>query len=286
MCLPQWIEITLVGALIRPAMIDNRTWDGPDLTQSQINELAELGTLLAGSPQYSDVAGFVAGIAINAWAPPDPFGTAEISLTGSFNGTNTIWLATESDNYEDTVSPNWPGPRGWRYVPTSDAMRIRVILEDEDLVNNDVIGTVELNEADLRRVWNAQGIVGVPVHTQGVGHILYLTLSVTQSTAPPVCGGACDSGTYTACTCAGSDPCGWSLDGACDSYCSMNFPADHFDDFTDCAAACNADCQSGTYSACSCSSTDPCNWQGDGVCDATCATSFPADHFVDPSDCP
>lgn len=285
-CLPQWIEITLVGALIRPAMIDGRSWDGPDLTQSQIDEMATLGTLLVGYPQYDEVAAFLAELAINAYAPPDPFGTAELALTGTFDGTNRIWLAATDENAEDTVSPDWPGPRGWRYVPTSSSMRVRVILADEDLVNDDPIGTVELNESDLRSAWNAQGVVGVPVYMQGVGHVLYLTLSVTQSTAPPVCGGACDAGLYTPCTCDSDDPCGWSEDGVCDSYCSMNYPVDHFDDFPDCAAACSADCQAGTYSACSCSSADPCNWQGDNVCDAVCASNFPSDYFNDSADCP
>jgi hypothetical protein len=266
-------------------MIDGRTWDGPDLTQSQINELAELGTMLAGQPQYSEVIAFLTGIAINAYAPPDPFGSAEITLTGSFDGTNVISLATIDDNYQDTIAPEWPGPRGWSNVPTSAAMRIRVILVDEDLANDDVIGTVELNEADLRRAWNAQNVLPVAVYTQGVAQVLYLTVSVTLST-PPVCGGACDAGTYTACTCGDSDPCGWSPDGVCDSYCSMNFPANHFDDLVDCATACSADCQAGTYSSCSCSSADPCGWQADGTCDASCASNFVSDHFDDAADCP
>lgn len=285
-CLPAWIEINLVGALIRPAMIDNRTWDGPDLDQSQIDVMAQLGATLAGYPELDEVTAFLAGVAINAWSPPDPFGTAEITLTGSFDGTNVIWLAEESNNYEDTIAPEWPGARGWRYVPTSSTMRIRIVLEDEDLALNDVIGTVDINEADLRRAWNAQAVYGVPVHSQGVGHILFVTLSVTASTPPPVCGGACDSGTYTACTCGDDDPCGWAQDGMCDSYCSMTFPADHFDDSLDCVAACSADCQAQTYSACSCSSADPCRWRNDGVCDSTCATQFPSDYFNDQADCP
>lgn len=91
---------------------------------------------------------------------------------------------------------------------------------------------------------------------------------------------------YTACTCAASDPCGWIEDGVCDSICTANFPTDHLDDFTDCAAACTSDCTGAVYSACSCSSVDPCNWAGDGVCDAACSYTYPADHFHDPEDCP
>lgn len=285
-CLPEWIEVRMVGALIRPAMVDNRLWDGPDLSTEQLDAMGELAARLAGYPNLGEVVSFIAGIGINAWAPPDVFGTAEISLNGSFDGTNQIWLADESNNYEDTISPDWPGPRGWTHVPVSATMRIRVTLEDEDLALNDAIGTVELTQADLQQAWNASGVFGVPVHMQGVGHILFVNVSVGASTPPPVCGGSCDAGTYTACTCGDDDPCGWMQDGVCDSYCSMNFPADHFGDAIDCVAACTQDCQAGTYSACSCSSADPCGWKNDGVCDSACAAQFTTDYFNDAADCP
>ncbi|MBZ0234325.1 MAG: hypothetical protein K8M05_18495 [Deltaproteobacteria bacterium] len=277
-----------MGALIRPAMIDGRTWDGPDLTSDQVAELADLAALLAGQPPlYGDVAGWISNLAINTYAPPDPFGVAELAWNGPFDPNLTQPVATTSNNEEDTLSPHWPGPPfpGWINVPTGPTLRVRLTLQDEDLIDDDIIGTVELNEADLRAAYNAGGVVGIPVYDQGVHQILYITLTVAQS-APPACGGECASGIYSACTCSAADPCGWLGDGVCDSACTANFPADHFDDFSDCAAVCASNCQNLQYSACSCSSVDPCNWQGDGVCDAACAQSFPADHFDDSSDCP
>lgn len=288
-CLPATIDITLVGALIRPAMADGRTWDGPDLSSEQIADMADLTALLAGVPPlYGDVAAFVTNLAIDAWSPPDPFGVGEIAWNGPFDDALTHPVATIENNFEDTVTPQWPGPPypGWLNVPVSPTLRVRLTLQDEDLVNDDLIGTVELNEADLRAAYNLGGVAGIPVYDQGSTQILYVTLSVSESAPPPVCGGDCASGAYTACTCGAADPCGWLGDGLCDSYCTATFPADHFDDFTDCAAACATDCTNLTYSACSCASVDPCNWQGDGVCDSYCAENFPADHFNDGADCP
>lgn len=269
-------------------MADGRRWDGPDLTPSQVTELANLAALLAQQPQYGDVAGFIANLAIAAYAPPDPFGVAELAWNGPFDASLTQALASTETNVEDTLTPQWPGPPfpGWTSVPTSATLRVRVTLQDEDLVNDDLIGTVELNEAALREAYNVGGVYGVPVFGQGAQQILFVTVSVVESPPPPICNGECISGTYSACTCGASDPCDWLGDGVCDSYCTAAFPANHLDDVTDCAAACAPDCQAGTYSACSCAAVDPCNWQGDNVCDAVCAQSFPADHFDDAIDCP
>lgn len=269
-------------------MADGRTWDGPDLSSEQVDQLADLAALLAGySPQYGDVAGFLANLAISAWAPPDPFGVAELASDGPFDPTLTIEVATINNNTEDTFSPQWPGPPfpGWMGVPTGPTLRVRLTLQDEDIAFDDIIGTVELNERDLRAAFNAGSVAAIPVHEQATQQTLFVTLSVTESSAP-ICEGACASGLYTACTCATSDPCGWLADGTCDGYCAAAFPGDYFDDFSDCAAACAEDCSNLTYSACSCAAVDPCNWQGDGVCDSACADSFPADHFDDSADCP
>ena len=49
--------------------------------------------------------------------------------------------------------------------------------------------------------------------------------------------------------------------------------------------SCPQDCTGLLYTACSCSSADPCGWVGDSTCDAQCATLFPSNHFEDPVDC-
>lgn len=44
-------------------------------------------------------------------------------------------------------------------------------------------------------------------------------------------------------------------------------------------------CQAGSPSNCTCSASDPCGWNNDGVCDSMCAAFFPLDHFADNQDC-
>jgi hypothetical protein len=278
----------LIGALISPSTSDGRTWDGPDLTTTQINDLATLASLLSGQSPYVDIAAFVVNLGIMAYAPPDPFGVAELAWNGPFDPARNLELANTSTNTEDTFNPQWPGPPfpGWINVPSGPTLRVRVTLQDEDLVFDDMIGTAELSAEDLRAAFNSGGIANIAVYDQGVHQILYLSVSVTASAPPQVCNGECTANLYSACTCAAGDPCGWLGDGVCDSFCTANFPSNHLDDFTDCAAACASDCQNLLYSACTCASVDPCNWQNDGVCDDTCAQSFPADHFDDPLDCP
>jgi Cys-rich repeat protein len=101
------------------------------------------------------------------------------------------------------------------------------------------------------------------------------------------CGTECTDLLYTACTCAAADPCGWQGDSYCDDTCAFIFPADHFDDPADCSGApvCGGDCDESYYTACTCSSADPCGWQSDGYCDSACAENFPTNYFPDPDDC-
>jgi len=234
-CPPSTVDIQLVGALIRPATVDGRTWDGTGLSAEQVDDLADLDALLAGHPAYGEVAGFIGTLALGAYAPPDPFGVAELAWEGPFDPNLTHPVATTADNVEDTLSPEWPGPPfpGWINVPMGPTVRVRIKLLDEDPADDDVIGTVELDEADLLEAYDRGGVVGIPVHDQGTGQILFVTLSVT-ATAPPACNGECWNGSYSACTCSAADPCGWQGDGVCDAACAASYPGDHFDDATDC----------------------------------------------------
>lgn len=45
----------------------------------------------------------------------------------------------------------------------------------------------------------------------------------------------CDNGYLTHCTCGADDPCGWKANAHCETFCSTEYPADHFDDSADCA---------------------------------------------------
>jgi len=101
---------------------------------------------------------------------------------------------------------------------------------------------------------------------------------------------ACEAGRMDNCTCAASDPCGWSGDGHCHSYCTVAFPDDHLDEAGDCddcddEEALAEACFTPVLNNCTCRSDDPCGWVWDFDCQSECAELFPHDHFDDFADC-
>ncbi|MFH1808984.1 MAG: hypothetical protein ABIJ09_09585 [Pseudomonadota bacterium] len=110
---------------------------------------------------------------------------------------------------------------------------------------------------------------------------------------PPTCNGECEQGTYTTCTCAAADPCGWAGDGYCDGDCASVLPGAAFDDTADCggpppppANACNGTCGNGTFDSCTCAASDPCGRAGNGTCDqSACAGVLATGAYNDSADC-
>lgn len=121
---------------------------------------------------------------------------------------------------------------------------------------------------------------------------------VTPPPTPETCANECAQGVYAACSCGVEDPCGWKNDNTCDSQCTQ-FTTTPFDDSRDCGTtpppddpppptdpvtACNGACQTASYNSCTCGTSDPCGWSGDGFCDASC-TQYRATPFDDSQDC-
>lgn len=63
---------------------------------------------------------------------------------------------------------------------TSD-LRVRLSLLDEDLVNHDAIGVVELNAWDLDAAVKANQVFHVRVDDQANGQVLFVGISVRQT---------------------------------------------------------------------------------------------------------
>jgi hypothetical protein len=102
----------------------------------------------------------------------------------------------------------------------------------------------------------------------------------------------CEAQSYTRCTCAAADPCGWTGDGYCDhSYCAWLSPSDHLEDAADCQPDCSdlanvlGACGQGRANRCTCAASDPCRWADDGYCDLACVLGFSDDQFDDTRDC-
>ena len=114
-----------------------------------------------------------------------------------------------------------------------------------------------------------------------------LLLTLSGCKLDTSCGGDCGDLMYTSCTCGASDPCNWAYDGVCDSYYCSQLTSVYFDDSADCggaSATCDMSCGLGQYTSCTCDSSDPCNWIGDGYCDDICSDILPVP-FDDSLDC-
>ena len=92
----------------------------------------------------------------------------------------SIWLADEADAIQDSYTPIWP--YGWYYtnVPIDSDVRIGVTLIDSDLVNDDPIGTAEINSTDLKDALAAQDKFYVRVDSQTDGQLLLIGITVVQ----------------------------------------------------------------------------------------------------------
>ncbi|MEP7123019.1 MAG: hypothetical protein ABJE95_18975 [Byssovorax sp.] len=171
-----------MGATIALSPNGQDCWDGIcSLQPKDFNKVAE-ALAQTGDPQEiaAAVAAVVAGYANEAYAPPDPLGTASIWNNGGYGlGIN---LALQDNNDEDTFTPSWPGDPasgnvlGWKGPFTKD-WRIRISLSDEDLVNDDSIGVVEVGYDDIVAALKYGKVYSVRVSEQGSGVILFVNIS-------------------------------------------------------------------------------------------------------------
>ncbi len=173
---PDTIDISLVSALIGPGKSDKTQWDGfGDVPDSVTTGLAAA----LGAGPYAPVLGFMTSAAIASVSKPDPFGYAQVNYQGTWELDTD--LANENDNTEDTFTPQWPENPGWQNVPYSKNLRVRIVLQDEDISNHDDMGKLEINAAHIEAAWAAQKVHQIRVADQTYNQVLYFGISVTAS---------------------------------------------------------------------------------------------------------
>ena len=166
LCAVPLVTITFSQAFIRLGLLDGTNWDGPG--QAPAGALGAVAAALGAPVILQPLIDAYAGAALGAFDPPDPFGTAELSGFGAIN------LPT----IEDTYTPSWNAT--WRNValdPEAD-IRLRIDLTDEDLVNDDPIGSVELSSADLQAALAAGRQIAIRTDRQELGYIVAVSISV------------------------------------------------------------------------------------------------------------
>ncbi|MBI4704057.1 MAG: hypothetical protein HY744_23355 [Deltaproteobacteria bacterium] len=175
---PEVVSIRLIDATVRPWDGSQECWDSNDVVSAE--SVQALAVALGASDPYAAVAAFIAGLLIEHYAPPDPYGWAQIFVDNAWQPELDLWLASWENNYENTVTPSWGPPySGWDHVPLQENVRIRLSLVDEDELNeDDPIGAVELDYDDLLAAVDSGEVYEVPVWGQGQGAILFFGISV------------------------------------------------------------------------------------------------------------
>jgi len=178
--LPKSVNVTLIDAVIRPWASDGKTWDGTDaIPEGTVTAVSEAFGVAA---PYAAVAEVLAGLANDAYAPPDPKGDAAVVFNGLYDPKYDQALAVQMDTFQ----PSWNTMHIiWPNVPLDGTARLQVNLTDQDLANDDMIGTVELNNDDLIAALQAKK--AYPLKTAAdvmVDPILFVRISVSAADSP------------------------------------------------------------------------------------------------------
>ena len=174
-CIPQAVNIKIIDAIIAPGKADGTAWDGFGDVPAEVT--AQVAALVSAGSVDKLIDYLVSG-AVESLEKPDPLGTAWLDKGEGFG--SAVELADEANNVEDTFTPTWPGGgAGWSGVPFADQVKIQVQLVDEDLVNNDSIGTAMINYDQLMEAWAAEEKYWVNVAGQTNKQALFIGILVT-----------------------------------------------------------------------------------------------------------
>lgn len=176
---PGYVNIEIISALLGPSKSDGTPWDGTGNVPSSVTDGLALALKVPG---MGDILNFMASSAVQALSKPDPLGTAQIDMGGGFG--NVITLANLNNNTEDTFEPTWPGQPGWLSVSFSMALKVRVDVKDEDLLNDDDVGVATINGNDLYQAWLDGRTYWVRVEGQTYNQLLAVAVQVTSAELP------------------------------------------------------------------------------------------------------
>jgi hypothetical protein len=148
--LPPYVNIDIISALLGPSKSDGTSWDVSSTVPASVTDALAVAL---EAPGTGPILNFMATATVQALSKPDPIGTAQLDEGTGFDPTLNIELANEEDNTEDTFEPTWPGPPGWRSVKLSADLKVRLTIEDEDLVYNDDVGVATVTYTEIVAAW-------------------------------------------------------------------------------------------------------------------------------------
>ncbi len=191
-------HVTVEGVLIGPAKKDLTLWDtltgaklGANEQQTMLNALGSLSRSV-GDPYTAAVGTVVtelAKVSAKVNEKPDAQGSAELFIGGRLVGSKI-----KLPKIQDSFTPQWPGRMEWSHVPIDEDVRIRITLEDADVLkSNDPIGVVIIDSAQLQSAAKVRKVVPILVADQSDNQIIAVKVSVmfeapeVGSKLPPEC---------------------------------------------------------------------------------------------------
>jgi hypothetical protein len=171
---PKYAHVSVLGVIIAPVKADQTQWDGPGKVPPEVfSNLSALLKLVKkpGAALATKIAGFFADPVIESLEKPDVKGGVTLYVNGTLDGLEFFLPKIQS-----SFTPDWSGA-DWERVPIAEA-RIRVQLTDSDPINDDPIGTVEIQPSDLINAAQAGNVYLVPVAEQSANQVLSVKISV------------------------------------------------------------------------------------------------------------
>lgn len=176
--LPSYVNIDILSTLLGPSKSDGTSWDSSGTVPSSITD----GLAVAlGVPGTGPILNFMASSGVQALSKPDPIGSAQLDVGTGFDPTLNLELANTTNNTEDTFEPTWPGSPGWISVKLSSGLKVRLTVQDEDLVYNDDVGVATVTYADIVAAWIDGRTYWVRVDSQTNNQLLAVAIQVTTA---------------------------------------------------------------------------------------------------------
>src|SRR5262245_51591266 len=98
---PERVSIRIDNAVIRPWDPAQELWDDSQSVSSE--DIAAIGQALGVPEPYAAVTSIVADLAADHWAPPDPYGYAEVLVDGTWQA--RVALGAPKTNFDNTFNP-------------------------------------------------------------------------------------------------------------------------------------------------------------------------------------
>jgi hypothetical protein len=169
---PALVSVSFLGVTAGPGSSNLEQWDGPGHVDPAL--VSSVARALGAVNPYLSLTALLAGPLNDALAKPDPFGKAML-----FDRRGAS-MERRLNVQPNTFLPQWEPPAVWTHVPLDGSTRIRVQLWDEDPVNNDPMGTFEINADDLLAALSTERVYQVRVDDQTGGRVLLAAISVLE----------------------------------------------------------------------------------------------------------